>query len=112
MEFDDEIKELLLGSKLSGKIRDPVFYRLIDSVLHWDYDKNIHDFRIVLLNLTQWCIYHKVREVSYPVYGKTITDLIVQPDLLRAWAWAKALAERKDVDQWVEPEDHHRPVLF
>lgn len=122
-EFENENRELLMGMKLSRKTKDgkyeadylkdsPVFYRLIDSILSWDYDKSTHDFRIVLLNLTQWCVYHKVRNISYPVFGDRITDAIVQPDLLRSSAWTKALSERNDVDKWVEMEDHHRPVLF
>ena len=71
-------------------------------MLFWDYDKNIHDFRLVLLSLMQWCVYEKIREISYPVFGTTIRKTIVEPDLIRAYAWTKALAERKDVDQWIE----------
>lgn len=112
-DYEDEIRELLRGRMyVRNRLGNEIFVRLIDSMLEWDMKKDTDNFRVIMLSEMQGIVRYQFERLSSLVFGQDVSDDIVGPDLYRAFAWTRALAQRKETYRVAKPQNHHRPVLF
>jgi hypothetical protein len=99
-EFEDDIKELLL----------PVFTRFIKSSLHWNYDKDPQNWRLLLLHAMQEFINYKIKyfaskDYTEPIQNMLATQLDNMSLLLKLYTRGAILEEGKTITKTVYKKD-------
>ena len=98
--FDDDIKELLLGSKVPGHI---VFRRLLDGILRWVPEENLEEeytsshklnFRAELYYILLFITFSRIPTILKTQIPIKVLNKLASQDLSRALAWAEILRAR------------------
>src|SRR5215217_7927190 len=92
--FEDNLKELLFGSKKSDNTRSvnkslfvnksqPIFARLIEAALAWNERKDPNNFRLALIYILQNIIFQKINNFALTEFGDAFANNVVQIDMGR-----------------------------
>jgi hypothetical protein len=113
-QFEEDVKELLLGSNESGERHDPVFLRLVRETVTWNYKKDPDNFRLMLLFFMQEVIAARIAGFATQDFNEEVIDSVIRPDFNRSSAWVKLYARRGFIlgEDEEDKKDYDRPVLF
>lgn len=92
--LDPDLERLFLSPEMEDKFRKPMFWRLIDSLLDWNYDdkkENVDNFRLMLMSIMQDLIGQHVTSVSRLKTGEFASHAINE-DFRRASGWMQSFS--------------------
>lgn len=113
--LDDDIKELLLGSKNSDAM---IFRRLIESIITWQYlqdsskkrkQSSSYNFRMQFYYTLAYLMFHHLPLVLKKDMPPVVINHSIKNDLVRVLGWTSLINLKTEE---FHNEDASRPVLF